>query len=92
MESDGFASSGMDKFQAVGMEVEAVGEVAVELVAEDGAAQTVGVGTVHAQLVGAPCLRIEGDAVVADDLVVGDGWLAALVVDDLARTVDGVAE
>jgi hypothetical protein len=45
------------------MQVEAVGGTAVKLVAKDGAAEAVGVGTVHAQLVGAACMGIEGHEV-----------------------------
>ena len=92
LEGHPLARDGMDEFQTVGMQVEAVGGLAVELVAADGASQAVGMGTVHAQLVGASGLRIEGYAVVANYLIVGCGGLAALIVNHLSRAVDGVAE
>ena len=47
--------------QLFGMQVETVGLLAIELVAQDGTAETVGVGTVHTQLVGATRVGIEGD-------------------------------
>ena len=44
----------------VAMQVETVGFCAIQLVAEDGAAQSFLVGTVHAQLMGAAGMGIEG--------------------------------
>ena len=44
----------------VAMQVETVGFCAIQFVAEDGAAQSFLVGTVHAQLMGAAGMGIEG--------------------------------
>ena len=41
-----------------GLKIETVTAMAIELVAEDGTAEAVLVGAVHAQLVGAPCLWV----------------------------------
>ena len=51
----------MGKFYLVAMQAETVGRLAVELVTDDGAAETVGVGAVHTQLVGTPRVGVEGE-------------------------------
>lgn len=56
------AGDRMTELQCLGMEVEAVGGTAIERVAHDGAVQTVGMGSVDTELVGAACLGVEGDA------------------------------
>ena len=48
------------------VEVESVSLRAIELVTHDGATQAVGVGTVYAQLMGTPGLRVEGNAMRVD--------------------------
>lgn len=53
---------------------------AIELVAHDGTAQSVGVGAVDAQLVGAAGLGIEGD--YGGWLMADGGWLMADGWDD----------
>ena len=63
----------MCQLQAFGVKIEPVGRVTVEFVATDGTAETVGVGTVHAQLVCSTGMWIEPDAVCSYHLVVGDG-------------------
>ena len=84
-----------------GMEHEAGALGAVELVAHNGTAKSVGMGAVDAQLVGAARLGVEGDQVrgerreegggrFVDELVVGDSPLAVLHVDNLSGTVHGV--
>ena len=82
------------------MQPETVALGAVEFVANDGAAQPVGVGTVDAQLVGAPRLGPKGNECPtlglacrgdgAQYLVVGDSPLAVFQVYHLSRTVHGV--
>jgi hypothetical protein len=51
----------MDKFQTLGMQVEPVGWVSIELITTDGTPQSVRMGTMHAQLVSAASMRIEID-------------------------------
>ena len=46
------ARDGMFEGDGLCLEIQAVGLLAVELVAEDGTAETVGVGAMHAQLMG----------------------------------------
>ena len=53
---------GVTELQHLGMEVQAVGRLAVQAVALDGAVHAVGVGGVYAQLVGAACFGVIGDA------------------------------
>ena len=62
LETHALGGDGMGEFEQLGMQVEAVGGTAVKLVAKDGAAEAVGVGTVHAQLVSAPCFRVKAYA------------------------------
>ena len=66
----------------------------IELVAHDGAAQTIRMGTMDAQLVGATGLRIKGNNIRGkrrmNEFIVGDGTLAMLQIHHLARTVHGV--
>ena len=52
----------MSKLQIFGMEAKAVGRLSVEGIAYDGAAQAVGVGGVHTELVGAAGLGVVVDA------------------------------
>jgi len=44
------------------MEVEAVGPLSVERIAEDGDIQAIGVGTMYPQLMGATCMGTEDDS------------------------------
>ena len=52
----------MTKLQGLGMEVQAVGRLAIKGVAYDGAVQTFGVGGVYTELVGKAGFGIEGDS------------------------------
>ena len=54
------AHHGMGEGQLGGMQAQTVGLLSVEGIAQDGGAQPVGMRTVHAQLMGAPCVRREG--------------------------------
>ena len=58
-----FTRYGMAEPDFSGMEHQSVALRAVELVALDGASQSVGMGAMDAQLVGAACLGIEGNDV-----------------------------
>ena len=60
------AGDGMDEADGLGLEIETVSLRAIELVTHDGATQAVGVGTVYAQLMGTPGLRVEGNAMRVD--------------------------
>ena len=62
----------------------------IELVAADGTPQSVGMGAMNAELVGAAGMGIEGYEVVAEKFVVGNSALAMLHVDNLSWPVHGV--
>ena len=53
--------NGVGEFYLVAVQTESFGLVAVEFIADDGTAQAIGVGTVHAQLVGASRVGPEGE-------------------------------
>ena len=57
----GFACRRMGEPYLCSMEHQSFAFGAIELVADDGTPQAVGVSTMNAQLVSAPCLRIKGD-------------------------------
>ena len=57
-----FSADGMAELEGFGMEVEAVRWLSVEGIAYDGAAQAVGVGGVHTELVGAAGLGVVVEA------------------------------
>ena len=57
-----FLCEGMHKFYTLGVEVEAVGHVAIQAVAENGGIQSLGRCGVNAQLMGATRLWIEENA------------------------------
>ena len=85
----------MGEGQRGGVQTEAaVGRTTVEPVTHDGCVKPFGVGTVHAQLVGAPGMRGQqhtGASVASGyDPVVGDGNFAMVVVDHLSRPVERV--
>ena len=101
LENEAFARCGVNESQLGGMETEAAVFLSVEVIAKDRDAETVGVGTVYAQLVGAACVGGEGDegegvamesrrTVGGKKLVVGDGLLAVQRVDNLTGAVHGV--
>ena len=94
VEGEWFARQGMAERQVFGMQVQAVGLLAVKGIAEDGTVETLAVGTVHAQLVGAARERGEGQARVGafggKHLIEGHGLLAARKVDHLTRAVERV--
>lgn len=96
IEGHSLAGGRMGEGEMGGVKVEAVGWGAVEVVALDRASEAFGMGGMDAQLMGATRLWIEvqeGGAVgCADDVVVGDGLLAVLVVDHLPWTVEGVGK
>lgn len=72
------------------VEVEAVSLGAIELVTLDRTTQAVGMGTVDAQLVGAPCLGVEGDEVRVEELVIRYCTLSMLHIHHLPGTVHWV--
>ena len=78
---------GVVEREALGMEVESVGRVAVESVAFYRTCQPFAVGTVHTELVGASRQWRQQHTSVGKRLVVGDGPATVLVVDNLIGTV-----
>ena len=58
LEVEPLAGEGMAEGEAFGVEIEAVGTRSVEDVALDGTSETVGMGAMDAELVGATCLRV----------------------------------
>ena len=84
------ASDGVAEPDFGGMEHQAAALGAVEFVADDGTAQTVGVCTVDAQLVGATRPGIERYYMRTHELVICHRSFAVLQVYHLARTVHGV--
>ena len=68
--------------------------MAIERIASDGQGETLLMGTVEAQLVGAPGVGMEGDEGAAlagaHDLIGGDGAFALVRVYYLSRAVNGV--
>ena len=63
------------------------GGVTVEFVTNDGAAQTLAAGTMHAQLMGASGQRMQFYTAVVQHPVVGNGLPSVGGVDELPRTV-----
>ena len=63
---------------------------AIKLVTNDGTPQPVRMGTMDAQLVGAPSLRPQRHHAIRQEFVVGNGPLAMFRVDQLAGAVHGV--
>ena len=80
----------------VTMQTEPFGLVAVEFIADDGATETVGVSTVHAQLVGAAGVGVEGEESPPvsgiKHLIFRHCRLAPLVVHHLAGTIHRVED
>ena len=58
---DLFARDRMNKFQTFGMQIEPVRFASIEFVSQDRAMQSLGMGSVYAQLMRAACQRIKGD-------------------------------
>ena len=54
--------NGVPEFQPFSMEVQTVGRLAIKGIAYDGAVHTVGMSGMDAQLVGAACFGVVGDA------------------------------
>ena len=77
---------------AFGMKIKAVGGSTVEDVAFDGHSQSVGMGAVDAQLVGAPRFGVELDAAIPFINIVGDSWFSVAAIDRVAWGVEGVAQ
>ncbi len=95
------ACDGMDEGNGLRLEIETVSLRAIEFIAFDGTAEAVGMGAVHSQLMRAAGVGPEGEESVtggwffcytSQNTVFGDGAFATLKVDDLTRTVHGVAE
>ena len=84
----------MHETDILGMEEKAGGRCAVEVIAYDGAMQSVGMGGMYAQLVGAAGKWIEGDAGCIfrrlQYLIASDGLLALFVINHLMRTIEPV--
>ena len=90
----GFSADGMAKLYAGSVQIHALtgGAATVEGVAEDGRSKTFGVGAVDAQLMGSTRMRSERDVSDArgehsQDMKVGDGWLAGLIIHLLTGSV-----
>ena len=84
------ACYGMREPDLGGMEHQTATLGAVEFIADDGAAQTVGVCTVDAQLVSAARLGVERYDMRTHELVISHRTFAMLPVNHLSRTVHGV--
>ena len=80
----------MIKSDAFGMEVETVGGRTVKGVALDRAVESVGMSTMHTQLVGASGLGLQDDALAVGSGVVRDGRFAMCVVNLLSWSVQRV--
>ena len=82
----------MGEREVFGMEVKAVGMETVEVIAYDGHSQTVLVGTVHTQLMGAACVGREQNAVIgsflADKLIIGHRRFSLFIIHHLSRAVE----
>ena len=73
------------------MQIQAVGLLlAIKRVALDGIVETLLVGAMHAQLMGAPCVGNESDAVISQGLIFSQGRLAVLCIYHLSRPVQRI--
>ena len=72
------------------MEVETVGGRTVKGVALDGSVESIGMSTMHTQLVGASGLGLQDDALAVGSGVARDGWFAMDVVNLLPWSVQRV--
>ena len=86
----GFGGDGVVEPDFCRMEQQTFTFGAVEFVTNDRAAQSVGMGAMDAQLMGAPRLRIECHQVVGYHFVVSDGTFAVFQVHNLSWTVHRV--
>ena len=84
----------MGEREVFGMEVKAVGMETVEIIAHDRHSQTVLVGTVHTQLVGAAGLGCEQNTVIgsflSDKFIIGHRRFSLFVIHHLSRAVEVV--
>ena len=84
----------MGEREVFGMEVKTVGMETVEIIAYDRHSQTVLVGTVHTQLVGAASVGREQNAVIgsflSDKFIIGHRWFSLIIIHHLPRTVEVV--
>ena len=87
MERHPLAGYGMLDCQLFSMQIESVGRVTVEGIAENGARQSFAMSTVHSQLMSTTCYRREQHMAVGKYLVTGDSCLAVHVIYYLIRTV-----
>ena len=53
---------GMDESDGLGLQLQTISLPAIEFITKNGTAQTIGMGTVHAQLVGPSRMRPKGEA------------------------------
>jgi hypothetical protein len=86
----------MGERKIFGMEVKTVGMETVEVIAHNGHSQTVLVGTVHTQLVGAAGMGRKQNAVIRsflpDKFIIGHRWFSLFVIYYLSRTVQVVRD
>lgn len=84
----------MHEADVLGMEEKAGGGCAVEVIAYDGAMQSIGMGGMYTQLVGATRKRVKGDARggfgALKHFVACDGGLAMFVIDKLVGAVEQI--
>jgi hypothetical protein len=87
-----FTGQRMGEREVFGMKVKTVGMETVEVIANNRHSQSVLVGTVHTQLVGAAGMRREQNAVIrsflADKFIIGHRWFSLFVIYYLSRTVE----
>lgn len=88
---NGLAADGMDKVDALGVQIESVGLASVQTVAKYGMAQSVGMSSVYSQLMGSARkwkeMYAQMSVGLSYDLVVGDCFLAMFPTDHLTRAV-----
>ena len=77
----------MVKGELLGVQTQPSATLTVELIAHNRIVQTIGMRTVHPQLMGTPCLRIECYMAVIDLLKIGRRRLAMKLINHLSRTI-----
>ena len=77
----------MTELQLGGMKVESVGAMTIERVTHDGTPQTVSMGTMHAQLMGATRLRSKFHSVFADKAIFSYPFFTLFIIHHLVRTI-----
>ena len=84
----------MHEADVLGMEEKAGGGCAIEVIANDGAMQSIGMGGMYAQLVGAARYRVKGYACggsgALKHFIACDGGLTMFVIDKLVGAIEQI--